>query len=574
MKITVGNLNNRGLLLLFILFIIIPLSSTLYHASVINPVEIISNYPFYLNGNLVPPGKYQVTTPVVDLSFEPVLNATSSSRIYLMGVYINGTLINQSSFTFYTDLIGPTIVEPDYIQQYYVNVSSIVPAPISSGWYNKSEKITIPSNYYYQKGLTRYVLLESLVNRTIENSFVVNSPLNVVFLYKVEYYVNLTEPVFGYINGKYSLIQPNWYDFHTNITIPRYIYINNLTRLYTYGNFIGQISLSKPLIINDTQVTQYFIKVVKPISALVNGKNETLSSGWYNQSDKIYIPNVIPLINDYRIQIIGNVTGYNEIQSPLIIDDKEVLQYLITFPFKVTVKLSNGTVSSASIFWVDNGTDVNVPVQYYYFNNVSRALVFNQTFDKPNFNVLNYTKQYLIQVSLPIPAYINGENQTLTTGWYNKSLNIFIYKVYYITNNERIYMIKINTYNISDLNSPVNINDYYILEYMINITAYYGNTNTIIYNVKLWEPSNSTFQIPSVYEFDGTIFEISPKNSTTLYVIKPISEDVVYNPINQSVQINVITNNPDLLIAIILIVAVSIATILFIQRLKNNTTSK
>jgi hypothetical protein len=563
--------DNRTLVITVVVFamIIFSLSLDVYHASSLGLVEIISNYPFYFNGNLVPPGKYEYVCPNYNITFEKIINATSSARVYLIGVYINGTFTNKSMIILHGSSIGPTIIQSYYIQQYYVNVSSPVPSPIQSGWYNKSERLSIPSNYYYQTGLTRYVLLGILVNGTPENSIVVNSPLNVKLFFKVQYYVNTTSRLFGYINGQFSLISPNWYDSDTNLTIPEFIYINNLTRLYTYGNVTGQITLTSPLIIGDTQITQYYVKVINPIPAIINGKNSTLTSGWYNESEKIYIPNTIPLINGYRIAIFGNVTGYNTIQFPLVVYDKEVLQYLVNFPFEVNVKISNGTEATVMSLWVDNGTTVTVPIQYHYFSNVSRALVFYQNLTKPNFGSLNYITQYLVQVALPIPASINGINETLTTGWYNQSTNIFIYKVVYLTNSERILVIKINAYNISSLNSPVNINDYYIFEYLINITAYYGTSGSVIYTVNLWEPANSTFQIPSVYEFDGTIFQISPKNSTIFYVTKPVIEQVVYYPVNQISPILVVEHDPNVIIAIILIVAVSLATILFLLRFRN-----
>jgi len=547
-------------------------------------VEISSNFPFKINGTIYPAGNYYLTyRGIVNITFFNLFYQSNTSRIHLIGISFNRTLLNSSSQivgiikiysgnNFTSAIVNTTglyytQIYPAYSRQYYVIVNAKYGAPITSGWYTAGETFTISPGTTYQNGSTRYIITHVYVNGTQRFSFTINSPLLIYVQYLTEYLVNFSKPTYVYINGSLEIISSQWLPNGTQLIIPKYINLTKDTRVFTTGNFTGVIYVYKPLIINDTQIFQYYVTVKEqPLLAEINGNYTNLTSNWYNAGTKIFIPPNFPLPNDYRIAIFGNVTGTFTVESPLIINDKEIIQYYVEFPFPLQVSLSNGTSFYGSGLWVDNGTIVTVNPQIHYINNLTRAVVMEQSFHSPNYDKLNYTLQYFVTSNLFLPVSINGNNVTLTSGWFNQSTNFYVYPIYYVNSTERIVILSTNYKNVT-LFSPIAFNVYYIKEYLVTIIGYYSHS--IILNEKIWEPYGSIVQIPLQYEYAGVYFQ-SNSSVYQYYIFNPTNITIYYYPItftSTTPSPQIISGIPlEVLIIIVIIILISSLILLSMKK--------
>jgi len=542
-------------------------------------LEVSSIFPFEINGVSYPPGNYYLMyRGIANITFFNLYYQSNTSRLHLIGINFNGTFLNSSSEIIgilkiysknnFTSVIVNTTelfythISSLYDKEFYVIVNARHGSPISSGWYASGELLTIPLGDTYQNGSIRYIISHVLVNGTQKTSFNVNSPLIVNVTYLVEYLVNFSKPTYAYMNGSLEIMSSQWLPNDTQLAIPKYINLTRDTRIFTTGNLTGVVYINKPIIINDTQIFQYYVNVKDPVIAKINGNYTNFTSNWYNAGTQIFIPPYFPLINDYRIAIYGNLTGMFTIESPLIINDRENIQYYLQFPFPLQISLSNGTLYYGTNIWINNGTYAIIYSQIRYINNVTRAIVIQQVFNSPNFGKLNYILQYFVTSNLPLPVSINGTNTTLTNGWFNQSTEFYVYPVYYVNSTERIVILYINYRNITLL-SPLYFNVYYIKEYLVNIEGYYSHL--VILDEKLWEPYGSIVQIPLQYEYEGIYFE---SNSTTnqYYIFGPSNITIYYKPIDitTSVYTPVIAGLPIEAFVITIIIIIVLALVLLI----------
>ncbi|WP_338602463.1 hypothetical protein V6M85_02265 [Sulfolobus tengchongensis] len=533
------------LLLVLVSIIFIPTS----HSRVSYVIEIASILPFKVNDTIYSPGTYYFNyRGLINVTFINFYYQSNTSRMHLIGININGTLFNFSSsqlvriakiyvtnnFTsviFNATQLYSTYVSPEYVREFYVIVHDMYGSPVTTGWYLSGELLRIPQGTMYQNGSVRYIITHVYVNGSEKFAFSVNSPLVVNITYLIQYLVNFSRPTTLYVNNSLETLNTEWLSNGTQLVIPQFIYLNKVSRIYTIGNVIGLIYVTKPLFINDTQIMQYYLEVKYPIIAQINNSNYTnLTSNWYNYGTKIFIPQYLPLINGYRLVVYGNVTGIFTIVSPMIINDHEFIQYNLQFPFPLQISVSNGSVYYISNIWVDNGTFVTVNPQIHYINNGTRAIIPRQSFSSPNYGKLNYTIQYLVVANLPVPLSVNGTNVTITTAWFNQGTKIYIYPVYYFNSTVRLVFLNANYRNVT-LSFPLNLNVYYIKEYLVNLKGYYSNST--IFNENLWEPYGSIVQIPLQYEYDGVYFQ-SNSSISQYYVTAPASINIYYYPISTS----------------------------------------
>ncbi len=583
-----SNLHNnmKYVLLVFILAILLALILPLFdlesYASSSYEIRITSNYPFSINGTPHNPGTYYLNnlSTITNITFLRLLYQGNFSRAQLQGIYINGKFINCTSSTNFYQLnysntsvviiistkgISSITIQSSYIKQYYVKVNSQYPLPIVSGWYDSGYHKSVSSNYIYYNGSTRYVLTGMYINGTKSYSLTVNSPLIINTTFITEYFINFTKPIYGYNNGTFEFLRSEWLENGTILLVPQYINITNTTRLFTFGNLTGLILIDKPLIINDSQITQYYVKSENIIQGYINDKFSNITSNWYNSSTRFFIPLTIPLQNYYRIETYGNIIGEFTLIHPIIINDVQDLQYYLQFPFPLNLQISNGSKVSVESIWINNGNIVSVPNQIVYITSKERAIVSQQNFSSPNLGKLNYTLQFLVYANLPTPINVNGENMTITSEWFNQSSKIILYNIYYINNFERIVILSSNIQNVT-VHGPIYIDVYYIYQYLVSIKGYYENTSSIILNENLWEPYESNISIPATYSYEGAYFKLIQGNDI-YYVTSPLDISVHYAP--QNITITTSANSQDygkslLVVFTIIVILILISSLLLI----------
>ncbi|WP_338604202.1 hypothetical protein V6M85_05905 [Sulfolobus tengchongensis] len=384
-----------------------------------------------------------------------------------------------------------------YQLQYYLNVNIPVNASINgvfttltSGWYNASVKITV-SPFTYYKNDSRI-----MVSSYPTNQFVLNGPINLTIKYILQYYIQVNSPtvVFGEINGTNSSISSGWYTQSTLIQIYNItFYENNETRTVIVKILpSNRIFVNASYVIYVEEVIQYYITVKSPIPiyALINGTNQTLVSNWYNKGTTIYIENTTFYgpNNEFRC-IIGYTSPSNNItvEEPLTIVIGVVRQYPVHVKSPIPIyALINGTNETLPKFsWINNGTRIQVENITYYLNKTYRLLIKN-ILPYPIFIVnhpINMTiitvPQYYLNVDSNYPVYIclNGINTTLNSGWYNNWTKIQLYRIWYLSQVERQYLINVYingraiNYTQLIIDEPISLKIIYVIQYYINITS-------------------------------------------------------------------------------------------------------
>ncbi|ADL19047.1 Peptidase A5, thermopsin [Acidilobus saccharovorans 345-15] len=129
--------------------------------------------------------------------------------------------------------------------------------------------------------------------------------------------------------------------------------------------------------------------------------------------------------------------------------------------------------------------------------------------------------QYYVNLSQPVPANVNGINATLTSGWYNASTRIIIYRYFYIGEAERLYvspeMIVIN------LSSPLTLPLRPVLQYYVHISLPNGTISGWYANGTVIRPPEVIYVNGSaryVLQVGGPLVVDSPVNETPAYQLQ------------------------------------------------------
>ncbi|BCU68076.1 hypothetical protein HS7_15130 [Sulfolobales archaeon HS-7] len=520
-------------------------------------IKVSSNIPFFVNGTLTRPGSYTFQTQLINITFQQNFDVYPASRTHLVAVKVNNTYYHSNVVVISSNnkTSGCYLVSPLYEKQYYVNISSQYPFPISSGWFNVSQSVGLPRNYFYQLNDTRYIPYDYCINGEKFQSIFVTSPLTAVVVYKEQFYVNTSSQYRGYINGTVKEICSGWYPSGTNITLARYLYQNEFTRFFTYGNLISTKVLNAPLFINDTQIEQFYITVKTPILAYISGKLENMISGWYNKSEEICVPNYVTLSNNTRLITMGNYSGIHYLGGGVFISDVQLEQDLLTFPIPLLLNYS-GNITTQRYIWIFNGSSVKVMSQIVYLSNVTRDVVPKQILTFNNFSKLVFYTQNYLSLDVPVYGKINGLNSSIYSSWLNATDNVTVFRIYYINGENRL-VISSDRYNFTMV-SPVSINDYYIQEYLVQILGIYGSDT--VYNFTAWEPNSSIISIPLLYLYKGETFELNTStinNYNNITIHSPKKIVVEYLPeVSNATQVTgkrINTSSEDLILTIVFI---------------------
>jgi len=290
----------------------------------IGRIYVSSQSPiFYINGSEYESNTaYQISLPATIQIPEEYL--THGTRYLLMSVTLNGQAIGNEFTIFYPENYN---ISANYLVQYYVslpfNVSAYVNGikeNISSGWYNASTVIIIPSQIIN--------ISKGEIYNIGETKIIVNSLINVTIPFKLEYYVNVSYPIRALINNVNTTLISGYYTNGTKIIIPKYEYVSNNTRYYTESaEYV--IVINSSININIDFELQFLITLHYP--------NGTVTE-WVNNGSIIKLPYIIQVSNNERLLL--NSTQYYTVNYPITISPYYILQYYATIVYP------NGTTSN------------------------------------------------------------------------------------------------------------------------------------------------------------------------------------------------------------------------------------
>ncbi|WP_338602908.1 thermopsin family protease [Sulfolobus tengchongensis] len=442
--------------------------------------------------------------------------------------YINGSLVNITSLAGYCD--EPLSI--GFIKNYTANSSAFAIL-------NGQQNITIypsdfmPNAYYIKPNYTWYYLVK------------VNSPV----------------PVKAIINGKEEELQSGFYPNGTVIEIFNQTYYYSSTHRLIVKPTI--VVINSPINITVSGISQYYVNVSSPVTvyAIVNGKNETLISGWYNANTTIEVFNQTYYYSPTHRFIVKPITVV--IRSPINITVTGISQYYVISPIPLHA-IINGENETLISGWYNANTTIQIVNQTYYYSSTHRLIVKPTTIvvNSPINITVSGISQYYINVTSPIPLYavINGKNETLISGWYNANTSVNIENItYYPSSSERYVITSITPSPIFTVNSPLSVGVKAVKQYLVTVQSSYPITINGITTNQEWVNAGTTITLNAnlpfylIGSFKGTE-NISIGGSV-----------VVNQPINETLVTSI---SPILIgvIAVIIIIAVALVVILMRRR--------
>lgn len=286
-------------------------------------------------------------------------------------------LTSQSSYVIYPSDYLPTIykITPSYTWYYKVNVNSLAPVyalvngkntTLTSGYYPQGTEIQIENLTYYYSSNHRFVITSIYPQTTIT----VNSPLTVNVSGINQYFINVNSPipVYAIINGMNKSLTSGWYNAGTSVRVENITYYKTSNeRFVITGISLQTFTVNNPITVTITAVPQYFINVSSsvPLYALINGKNESLTSGWYNANTSIKVENITYYQSPNTRFVITSITPQTfNVNSPTTVKIVTVKQYLVTISSSYPVTINGITTSSE---WVDAGTTITLNVNLPFY---------------------------------------------------------------------------------------------------------------------------------------------------------------------------------------------------------------
>ncbi|AWR98452.1 thermopsin [Metallosphaera hakonensis] len=154
------------------------------------------------------------------------------------------------------------------------------------------------------------------------------------------------------------------------------------------------------------------------------------------------------------------------------------------------------------------------------------AYSYSGTVTSPETVNVYYYNQYYVNVasSLPVYAIINGENITLTSGWYNQSTSVQIENLtYYTSPNERYVMTSISPSLSFTINSPIGVKVQLVKQYYLTVSspipvyAFLNDTNISLRSA--WYDAGSVINVENLTYYPSpderyVITGISPSSFT------------------------------------------------------------
>jgi len=443
---------------------------------------------------------------------------------------------------------SPITIQINTTKQFYVTVtvSSPITATIyamingkneslNSGWYNSGTTIQVENFTKYVGNGERYTIDSVSPSSTVT----VNSPTTISITVVEQFYVTVNSPipVKALVNGMQITFNTGWYDANSSIQIENITYYPSPDVRYIIVSVSPSttIDLTSPITVNITAVKQYYVTVNSqiPVYALINGKNETLTSNWFNANITIYIENITYYQSQDVRYVITSISPSATItvNSPITIQINAVEQFYVTVKTPMPVyAIINGVNETLKSNWYNANTTIQVENATYYTSNDTRYTIVSVlpsekiTVDSPIIIVVKIAEQFYVTVNSKVPIYalINGENETLRSGWYNANTTIYIENVsYYIAKDIRYIIVGIQPSQNVVITSPIAIQINTVEQYYITVNSpipvyalINGKNESLISS---WYNINTTIEVENIpyYPAQGVRYVISSVSSST-----------------------------------------------------------
>ncbi|QIW22798.1 hypothetical protein EWF20_00550 [Sulfolobus sp. S-194] len=501
----------------------------------------INKNPIYVNGQgtdiltIYTSGKLLGTYPII-------INASLFPGFYkIINITLN-IIPKYYLVTFEYNVIGQPLPQSPQITLEFPNqtIITIYLSPITSLKLPQGTIYEIQQIIYTNTGI-RWATdnqTEGQINSSSTIFFVYYEQLMVNFEYKVQGGVGYSSPQvkYYYFGLPQTITAPNtvWVDYDSTYVYSQILPGSNSQERWIAYSYSGTITV--PSTITIYYYNQYYITVSSPIPihAIINGTNTTLTTGWYNEGTTIKVLNITYYPASYeRFVIVSILPSVSfTVNSSINVTISTVKQFLVTLSSPIPVyAIINETNTTLTTGWYNAGSKIYVENITYYPNPFTRYVITNitpkeVTVESPLTIKLSTLEQFYLKLSSPIPihAIINGTNTTLTTGWYDKGIEIKILNItYYPTSESRYIIIQISPSSELTLNKPYNVTIYAVLQYYVSVSskipvkALINGTETILNSS--WINKGTTIDIINYTYYVNAderyvITSISPKSMT------------------------------------------------------------
>ncbi|AKA74362.1 hypothetical protein SULI_10965 [Saccharolobus solfataricus] len=368
----------------------------------------------------VPSGtSYQVEQAITENNIRWATNYTSGT-ITPATTSITPTYYQQYLVTFNYTVQGGTGYSPPTVYYRSLGMNETAKAP-ASVWVDAN------SAYIYSPELQSNVQGERWI--AVNFTGIIKAPGEINEYYINQYLVTVQSqiPVYAIVNGaNETLNSTNWFTQGTTIKLENITkYVSSVER-YVIANFSPSevITVNQPTTIKVNTVTQYFINVNSPVQlkALINGANESLTAGWYNQGTSIKIENLTYYVGNGERLILGKVLPSLEIivNGSYTISTTTITQYFVNVSSPIPVQvLINGSKTILNSSWINAGTSILVLNYTYNISPQERVIIVgispSQSFtvNSPETLKLLTVTQYLVTINGVSKFYNSGSKIVL-----------------------------------------------------------------------------------------------------------------------------------------------------------------
>jgi len=370
---------------------------------------------------------------------------------------------------------------------------------------------------------------------------------------KLFYYTDLgqsvssVENVFQYLQSNGITLNYIGYDVYP---YPSYNYANGVVSIPS--NYVNQISDLENFA--NQQGVSFFIGEIGFRDGDVQGYNNPASTTYIDfnspagyQDTINYYEDVISQLNSMGIHFIGiwNYNGWNG--DPFGLWNNPYFNQLLEFVGIQPIETAKIDVVSTLPFYYVNGSiydanktyTVTLPanitfVNVKYINCTSRFILTEVTLsgntvsssftiDQPgDYTIIaSYVMQYYVTTNLNVSAYINGVNESLSTGWYNRGSTVEVFPQVIPISQYEIYNIT-RTFNFI-VEYPMSIEIPYIVEYYVKVNftgspllAVVNGTNRTL--VSGYYPAGTTIEIPE-YEYLSSVERLEVFSQPQMFIV-------------------------------------------------------
>ncbi len=388
-----------------------------------------------------------------------------------------------------------------------VTVKSIVPYFYENGLKEPSNStiyvslpstISFPTSYPISNG-ERLFLLYTTVNGQREGDLVnITTPgvYTISATYTLQYEVGFPFNVTLTSNGEQENFKIGWVDANSSIVVPQQTdYISLGTRaIVSPINFTAYT----PINISLHYIEQYLVNFPFNVTFSIGNSSYFLKSAWVDRGSSLIIPSQIHYVTHEERYSVES--SRFEVTSPLNFTPIYAVQYLVEFPFNLTVSV-NGTVMNFSTAWInDSSVVISTPQEV----NIKPGVMYNVSpFSFQVEGPLNYTPSYKVYyylgITSPIPAQLDGTNTTVTSGYYMNGTYIKVFNVYYINSGERL-IIESNVSYLT-LTSPTYVKVAYVKQYHLDLPfnmTFYINGEKFT-NISCWVNASASVKVPQQF---------------------------------------------------------------------------